>query len=154
MKEKKTIKWERTAGVVVFRRKGDSVLYLLLQRVRGNWVLPGGKIEVGERYLDTARRETAEETGISRIRIIPNFREIVRFSYNWPPKSQDQEVHVKTAVLYLGQVFTNYVRLSPEHKAFLWVPFERALKVLKHRNWRELIIKANAAVSKQNNHAV
>jgi len=146
IKQKRTVKIERTAGIVVFRRRGSAIFYLLLQRVRGNWVFPGGKIEVGERYLDTARRETAEETGVSRIRIIPHFREILRFSYNWPPKSDDSEIHLKTSVLYLGQVFTGHVRLSLEHRAYQWANFEKAIKILKHRNARELLTRANARV--------
>jgi len=53
------------AGGVVFRRRGESVEYLLLQastdRVR--WVLPRGHIEPGEDPRVTAVREVWEETG-------------------------------------------------------------------------------------------
>ncbi len=41
---------------------------LLIQRLRepeaGAWGLPGGKIDFGERAMDTVRREIAEELGI------------------------------------------------------------------------------------------
>lgn len=51
-------------GVVCFR--GDEVL--LIRRGRppraGQWSLPGGRIEPGERALDAALRELAEETGV------------------------------------------------------------------------------------------
>jgi len=51
-------------GVVCFR--GDEVL--LIRRGRppraGEWSLPGGRIEPGERAVDAALRELREETGV------------------------------------------------------------------------------------------
>lgn len=51
-------------GVVCLR--GDEVL--LIRRGRpprqGEWSLPGGRIEPGERALDAALRELREETGV------------------------------------------------------------------------------------------
>ena len=51
-------------GVVCFR--GDEVL--LIRRGRpprqGQWSLPGGRIEPGERAVDAALRELREETGV------------------------------------------------------------------------------------------
>ena len=51
-------------GVVCLR--GDSVL--LIRRGtpprRGEWSLPGGRIEPGERAMDAALRELREETGV------------------------------------------------------------------------------------------
>lgn len=52
------------AGVVCLR--GDAVL--LIRRGRpprlGEWSLPGGRIEPGERAVDAALRELREETGV------------------------------------------------------------------------------------------
>lgn len=52
-------------GAVIFR--GDRVL--MVQRAnepgRGNWSIPGGHLEWGERAEDAAVREVREETGIS-----------------------------------------------------------------------------------------
>lgn len=51
-------------GVVCFR--GEEVL--LIRRGRpprqGQWSLPGGRIEPGERAIDAALRELSEETGV------------------------------------------------------------------------------------------
>ena len=52
------------AGIVVFR--GDDVL--VIQRgkppYKGEWSIPGGKIEFGETAAEAALRELREETGI------------------------------------------------------------------------------------------
>lgn len=51
-------------GIICFR--GDEVL--LIRRGRpprqGQWSLPGGRIEPGERAVDAALRELREETGV------------------------------------------------------------------------------------------
>ncbi len=48
--------------------RDDAGRLLLIQRLRepeaGAWGLPGGKIDFGERAMDTARREIEEELGI------------------------------------------------------------------------------------------
>jgi ADP-ribose pyrophosphatase YjhB (NUDIX family) len=53
-------------GVGVVVRKGDEVL--LIQRGnpprRGDWGIPGGVVELGEMWRETARREVREECGV------------------------------------------------------------------------------------------
>ena len=146
----KKIKVEQSAGAILFRRQGRRVLYLLLQHTRGHWAFPKGHVEQGERSIDTARREIREETNISRIRFFPNYKETIRFRFQWPPKSADAESRLKFVVFYLGQVFSENVKISEEHKDFQWVPYDRAMKILKHRNVRDLLEKAHALVLANN----
>jgi 8-oxo-dGTP pyrophosphatase MutT (NUDIX family) len=140
------VKVEQSAGAVIFRRQGRRVLYLLLQHTRGHWAFPKGHIEKGERSIDAARREIKEETSISRIRFFPGYKETIRFRFQWPPKSRDAESRLKFVVFYLGQVFTPDVKLSEEHRDYQWVQYDKAMKILKHRNVRELLSRAHSRI--------
>ncbi|MEN9912861.1 MAG: hypothetical protein RLY66_269 [Candidatus Parcubacteria bacterium] len=54
-------------GVAVFIFRDGK--FLMCKRKgshgEGSWSLPGGHLEYGESFMDTARRETLEETGVS-----------------------------------------------------------------------------------------
>lgn len=55
-------------GVVCLRGAGSEAEVLLIRRGKpprlGEWSLPGGRIEWGERACDAALRELTEETGV------------------------------------------------------------------------------------------
>jgi len=59
-----------SAGILLYRRRGMTLEYLLAHpggpyqvKDLGNWTIPKGEVEPGERLLDVARREFEEETG-------------------------------------------------------------------------------------------
>jgi 8-oxo-dGTP pyrophosphatase MutT (NUDIX family) len=55
----------RAAGGVLWRRGESGVEVLLVHRPRyDDWSFPKGKCEPGESFLDAARREVTEETGL------------------------------------------------------------------------------------------
>lgn len=51
------------AGGIVVRRGPTPLFAVVCLRKRGDWVLPKGKLDNGERLLDAAQREVLEETG-------------------------------------------------------------------------------------------
>ena len=60
------------AGAVVFRRRNDQVLYLVVSSSDGlNWVLPKGHIDPGETPEIAALRELEEEAGVVGEIVVP-----------------------------------------------------------------------------------
>jgi 8-oxo-dGTP diphosphatase len=58
--------WPRAAASAAVFREARVLLVLRTGPHRGGvWSLPGGKIEPGERAIEAAGREVAEETGVS-----------------------------------------------------------------------------------------
>ena len=122
------VKRQVVAGFVIFHRTADGIKFLLLYR-RGNyWNFPKGHFEAGETSLDTALRETEEETGIkkSELRIIPGFRAQEKFSF----KSGKQTIY-DTVILYLAESRQVNVRIAPrEHSGFAWFLYNDAVRIL------------------------
>ncbi len=115
-----------SAGVVVVRRGKDGPRYLLLRAYR-NWDFPKGEIEPGEEPLAAARRETAEEAGISRL------------AFRWG------EAYRETAPYGRGKVARYYLAESaeearldagpdrPEHHEYRWADASEAERLLPPR---------------------
>jgi len=70
---------EFSAGVILFRKRSERQ-YLVLD-YGSHWDFAKGHVEAGEAPEATARRELAEETGISDARFVPGFIEEMRYFY-------------------------------------------------------------------------
>lgn len=129
---------ETSSGIVVFINKEGKRHYLLLHYQPGHWDFPKGHIEKGETEQDTALRETKEETGIDNLKIIPGFRQEIKYYF----RAQGRTIF-KTVSFYLAESQTDKVTLSGEHIGYKWLAFEEALKQLSFKNAKEILKKAN-----------
>lgn len=145
---------EKSAGAVIFHKTHDSAIeYLLLhypkllsekektrigKRLPGHWDFPKGHVEQGETEIETASREVAEETGITQLRLVPSFREVIRYFFVKEEKKVFKEV-----VFYLAQSQTTHVILSEEHLGYTWLPFDEALETLTYKNAKGILTKAH-----------
>ncbi|MCX8192967.1 MAG: NUDIX domain-containing protein [Nitrososphaeria archaeon] len=130
---------ERSAGAVVFYISENlKIEYLLLHYEAGHWDFPKGAIEVGENEVDTARREVWEETGIDNIEIIPNFRREIKYFYK-----KLGELVKKEVVFYLARSNTKEVRLSYEHKGYIWLEYPEAMRKLTFNTARNVLEAAH-----------
>ncbi|MEZ0324241.1 MAG: NUDIX hydrolase [Hydrogenothermaceae bacterium] len=57
------VKWEFSAGGVVYKKEGDKI-YILLIKNKDRYGFPKGNIERTEKKEDAALREVKEETGV------------------------------------------------------------------------------------------
>lgn len=104
------------AAVVVYRRQGDGVVYLILHRAHhgpayeGDWAWgpPAGARLPGEPVEACARRELREETGL----------DLPLTAVSGPGESW--QVYMAEAPAEVE------VRLSPEHDRYAWLPAREA----------------------------
>lgn len=125
---KKEIKKQVVAGFVIFRRTQDGIKYLLLYRRGQYWNFPKGHFELGETSLDTALRETQEETGIGKedLRMIPDFRAYEKFYFD-----RGNERIFDTVILYLAETKQAHVSISArEHSGYAWFLYQDAVKAI------------------------
>lgn len=111
--------------------------YLLLHYPGGHIDFPKGHVEQGESERQTLRREVLEETGIKDIKLYPNFHELISYKYMNQGKLSNKQV-----IFFLGETTTKKVTISHEHKNFMWLPFEAALKKTTFKNAKNLLLKA------------
>lgn len=142
---------EKSAGAIIFRKINNVPHYLLLHYPSGHWEFAKGHIEEGENEEETVIREIEEETGIKDLKIIPGFKEYIKYffrnNYNLEKKDKNKAPWIfKLVVFYLGQTNIENIKISHEHKGFLWLPYEQAIKKLTFKNAKNLLKKANDIV--------
>ena len=119
----------RAAGAVVFRRTERGVRLLVLRAYR-NWDFPKGLIEPGETELDAARRESAEETGLTDL----------DFPFGDAHKDTLPYAGGKVARYFIAETGATEIELPvspelgrPEHHEWRWVSYDEAEELLPPR---------------------
>ena len=134
--------YKRAAGIVVFQKKLGLIQYLLLRNLRGEWGFPKGGVKGGETLLETARRETREETGIEELEFQKGFEEQIQYSCQ-----QNNKKFWKTVDYFLAFNKNEKVKLSPEHNEYLWLSYQAALDKIVFPNQKEILKKAQWRLS-------
>ena len=119
----------RAAGLIVFRRKNfkGPFEYLLLQTSYGrhHWTPPKGHVDPGESDMQTALRETEEESGLKEasLNVMENIQKTLNYEVRGKPKT----------VIYWPAEVKDYdvgIKLSDEHQDFKWLAIEKACELL------------------------
>ena len=112
----------RAAGAVVFRRTNGGVKLLVLRAYK-NWDFPKGTVDPGEDQLHAAKREIAEETGLTEL----------EYPFGDEHKETLPYAGNKIARYYIAETDTEAVSLPinpvmrrPEHDEWRWVSLEAA----------------------------
>jgi mutator protein MutT len=127
------MKHQYSAGIIIYKKENDTILYLLLKYIGGHWDFPKGKMEPGETKQQAALRELKEETNLTA-QIDDNFEETIQYVFMY-----NREKTTKTVYFFTGQALTTDVKLSHEHTDYAWLPYQNALEQLTYDNAKEIL---------------
>lgn len=146
---------EKSAGIIFFRRDQNKILYLVIRSSRQEpcvfsengklkskpefWDFPKGLLENNEKGIDAAIRESFEETGIKNFKIIPGFKETVKYF-----TKRDKKTALKFVAMFLAESLTNKIKLSWEHDKYEWLEFEKAREKISSKEMKNTLLKAAA----------
>ena len=126
------MKKEKSCGTIVV----DNEKVLMIKHIKGHWDFPKGHVEEGESEIQTAMRETKEETNID---VNINLNKIYRYSTEYSP-----EEGVWKEVIYFIATPTsnNPIPQETEVQTVEWVEIDEALKRITFDNMREVFERA------------
>lgn len=141
---------ETSAGGVVFRRDPDgSVRYLLIRDSYRNWGFPKGHLESREPPAEAARREVAEETGLTELILHGPIR-VIDWYFRFRGKTIHKYCHF---FLFESRVGEPVPQADEGITECAWHPREEALATISYDNARGVLrhaaemVHALAAVS-------
>jgi len=123
-----------SAGIVIIRKEGPDWKYLLLRAYK-NWDFPKGMVEPREDPLESAKRESEEEAGISDL------------NFKWGHVFKETEPYTgpfnrkkKIARYYIAETTQSKVTFSvnpelgkPEHHEYRWLSHTEVRKLAPGR---------------------
>lgn len=138
------MKFEYSAGAVVYRYKEGRRQYLFLKSQEGWLGIPKGHIEKGETAEQAAVRETMEESGL-RITLDRFFKD--KFSYWFV--FNNEKIH-KDLTIFLARIDGNSrVMISDENTGYKWLRYDQAMRQLKYRNLKSVLKSAHDYINRE-----
>ena len=136
---------EHACGFIIYRKLSEGIQYLLLQASNGvkHWSPPKGHVEADETDLQTAYRETLEETGITEdcLHVFDNMKvELNYIAFGNP----------KTTVYWLAQLknVDIPVVISDEHQDYKWFCFADAFEAVNYPDMQDAMKKCEEFLEK------
>lgn len=122
------MKKEKSCGTIIVNNKK----VLIIQQLKsGNFGFPKGHVENNETEVQTAIRETKEETNLD-VKILENKRYTISYTKN---KNIEKEV-----VYFLATINDNFELIKQENEIMniIWVDIENVLSVITHDNLKKM----------------
>uniref|UniRef100_C1BRK8 Bis(5'-nucleosyl)-tetraphosphatase [asymmetrical] n=1 Tax=Caligus rogercresseyi TaxID=217165 RepID=C1BRK8_CALRO len=123
----------RASGFIIFRRASKGLEYLLLKASYGSkhWTPPKGHVDPGESIMETAIRETREESGLqpsTDFKILQDYQKVLKYEVK---SHKDGVIRSKETIYFLGEMLPEAkdVILSEEHTEFKWVSLADYAKI-------------------------
>ncbi len=138
------MKFEFSAGTVVYRYRGGRRMFLFLKRQEGWLDAPKGHIEKGENALEAAIRETREEAGL-RVEPDPDFRRRIEYWF-----VRDGERIKKSVTFFLAKPGAGArIKVSQEHVGYEWLDMDAAMRKISFADQREALVAADSFISRR-----
>ena len=129
--------FEKSCGAIVFTRRGNEPLYVIVQEQAGAYSFPKGHMEGDETEEQTALREVFEETGL-HIELMPGFRETDEYDLAEKPGVKKQVVYFLAE--YAGE---QLVPRPGEIKRIFLCAYRDALKYFPQEGARRVLAAAD-----------
>ena len=134
---------DRSVGIVLYRETPQGRVYLILLKHRST-DFPKGHVEPGETDVQAARRELAEEAGITDVTLHDGYLGATTYTLR-----RGAQITRKTVSFFLGQTAQEAVTISREHKGFVWLPVAQALRKISFESQRALVRKAEEMLTQR-----
>jgi 8-oxo-dGTP pyrophosphatase MutT (NUDIX family) len=123
-----------SANVIV---TDDDRILMIRRSDNGNWAVPGGAMDLGESMVDTAVRETFEETGIrcevtGLVGIYTDPRHVIHYTSN-------DEVRQEFSIVFTARYLSGEPTPSDESREVVWVPRDEVHALQMDRSMRHRI---------------
>jgi bis(5'-nucleosidyl)-tetraphosphatase len=147
---KPKLAFEKSVGAVIFSKNNSQIEYLALDYGNNYWGYAKGHVEEGENEIETLKREVKEETSLEDLEIIPGFKTKNKYFYRAGKEEKARRekeglpINIfKTVIYYLAETKTRNIKISFEHKGYLWLAFEEAIKKISYKDSKKVLKEAN-----------
>ena len=128
--------WEYSCGAIVFTRRNEEPLFVVVQEMAGAYSFPKGHMEGAETEMETAQREIEEEIGL-RPRFLPGFRQEDEYDLAEKPGTR------KRVVYFLAEFENEPLTPRPgEIRRVLLLSYREALPYFEHESSRRILTAA------------
>lgn len=138
---------EPTSGAIIFRRdEKGGIEILLIQDAKDRWTIPKGHIEEGETAQQTAKREIAEETGLTNTEVLGWLGKI-HFRYR-----RIDKLVLMTTQIYLMRALgdTNAIKKEEYMNGIKWFKFHDSLDAIEYEDIGKLMLLAMKRIRQEN----
>ena len=137
-------------GIIVYRVNDENKAeFLLLKGDAIGWGFPKGHVDKGENLVQTAKRETYEESNLKISELKPTFKKEVKYflKKNYSTGKKYDKPKLKIVTYFLAEVpYNSKVKISNEHLDFTWLSYTKAKKKMRFNS--ELLKFARDYISK------
>ena len=123
------MKNEKSCGCIII----DNGKVLLVKQTAGHWGFPKGHVEANETEIETAIRETKEETNLS-VEIVSNARYTMEYAI-------DEDIHKEVVYFIAKETTNNVIAQESEISDIKWFSFKEALETISFDNAKALLKK-------------